>query len=109
MLTKLQLGMIVVGVLSVTGVVFLSVTNTEEVAPEVVTEVVEKSPVDELTDEIYHSEKFQEEMRAMALARAKYQLSQETQEKAVRLAEEALESYQYSNDLANEWKLNQTK
>lgn len=93
-------------VVSVTLIVTLMLvySSTElEVVNEVV--VVEKTELEKRIELVYNSPEFQNEMNALATSRALYEMSLETQDKAVELSEQALESYRVSNDLANEWKI----
>ena len=74
---------------------------------EYVKEVVEPPSLNEIITQraidIMATAEFQEEIRAMATARALYQLSIEKQDVAVELSEMAMASYKKSVDLSSKW------
>ena len=67
-------------------------------APPTQTEIIEQ-----VTKSIYDSDKFQQEMRETAKARALYQLSIEQQDNAVHLSEMAVKANGNSQLLADDW------
>lgn len=66
-------------------------------------EVSLQDVIDERTDAVLASKAYQEEMYALAKARALYQLSNERQDIAVELSEMALASYNRNQELGQLW------
>jgi len=67
----------------------------------------EADVVAERIEAIYNSEEFESEMRALAEARALYEISNETQENAVALSERAMQSFQKNKAMNEAWYSNQ--
>lgn len=65
--------------------------------------------VQERTKEIYNSGEFVKEMNALATARALFELSNEVQDGAVELSEMAIESYNESQIMAENWHQKQSE
>jgi hypothetical protein len=59
--------------------------------------------IDEQTDAIMASQEYQNEMQALAKARALYILSNERQDIAIELADMALDSYNKNQELGAKW------
>src|SRR6056297_2900352 len=95
-------------VVSIVGIGFIVFGNsTVETKPTQEAQTVELTELEKLTEDIYNSSEFQNEVRLRAEARAMYQMSLAKQDEAVKLSEDALASYQMANTLENDWKLTQ--
>jgi hypothetical protein len=82
---------------------FIGLSFTEDTVTYVSEVKSEEQIIEERIDMIYNSVTFQNEMRKLATARALYELSNETQNNAVKLSEKALATYQESKTLEQEW------
>jgi hypothetical protein len=109
-MTKIQTTLVVAFSLVIGGslVYFISEPQIEYVKQ---VEVVEPPSLSEeiavRASDIMASPEFQDEVRAMATARALYALSIERQDIAVELSEMAMSSYLKSKELASNWTIHE--
>lgn len=83
--------------------------TSEIVYVNVKEEKSEAEIIAERIEAIYNSEEFESEMRALAEARALFELSNETQSNAVSLSERAMQSFQNSKAMNEAWYDKQNK